>query len=92
MILTDHLLRVSGGEFSLSVKTSDDSSPASGGKVDLTVYGELGKSEDITLTAPSPQDKLFEPGNIDSFTVSTLNCHQGFTQLNVDYIDECGKH
>ncbi|XP_061166198.1 lipoxygenase homology domain-containing protein 1-like [Saccostrea echinata] len=60
----------SRGEFSLSVKTSEDSSPAGGGKVDLAVYGENGKSEDITLTAPSPGDKLFEPGNIDSFTIN----------------------
>lgn len=52
------------------MKTCEDSSPSGGGKVDLAVYGEKGKSEDITLTAPSPGDKLFEPGNIDSFTVS----------------------
>ncbi|XP_048764444.2 lipoxygenase homology domain-containing protein 1-like isoform X2 [Ostrea edulis] len=60
----------SRGEFSLSVKTSEDSSPAGRGKVDLTVYGDNGKSESITLTAPSPGDKLFEPGNIDSFTIN----------------------
>ncbi|XP_048249875.1 lipoxygenase homology domain-containing protein 1-like isoform X2 [Haliotis rufescens] len=61
---------VSQGDFKLLVKTASDSKPVSGGKVSIAFYGNTGNSEDIALYAPSPQAKLFEPGNMDEFEVA----------------------
>ncbi|KAK3092113.1 hypothetical protein FSP39_025311 [Pinctada imbricata] len=60
----------SRGEYSIVLKTAEDSSPSCGGRVNMCVYGSKGKSEDITLYAPDPTADLFEPGNIDSFVIT----------------------
>jgi hypothetical protein len=50
--------------------TGQESETSNGGKVHVTLYGEKGKSEQITLYATDPNNKTFEPGNIDQFQVS----------------------
>ncbi|KAI8774235.1 lipoxygenasey domain-containing protein 1 [Biomphalaria glabrata] len=60
----------SNGEFTLWVKTAQDSQPSNGGKAVLVIYGDRGRSPDIDLHAPSSTAKLFEPGKDDEFQVS----------------------
>ena len=50
--------------------TNEDSKPPQGGRVFIVVYGSKKKSEEIKLYAPDPNNKTFEPGNIDKFQVS----------------------
>ncbi|KAK3579121.1 hypothetical protein CHS0354_022141 [Potamilus streckersoni] len=59
----------SGGEYNVLIKTSEDSKPANGGKVTITVYGNNGKSDDIKLYATNA-NSAFEPGNMDEFEIS----------------------
>ncbi|KAL3869892.1 hypothetical protein ACJMK2_042519 [Sinanodonta woodiana] len=58
----------SGVEYDVFIKTSEDSKPANGGKVTLTVYGNNGKSDDIKLFATNA-NSAFEPGNMDEFEI-----------------------
>lgn len=58
------------GEFTLWVKTAQDSQPSNGGKAVLVIYGDRGRSPDIDLHAPSSTAKLFEPGKDDEFQVT----------------------
>ena len=60
---------ISEGDYKLWVKTASGSKPAGGGVAWIALYGELGHSEDIELTAPSARTGLFEPGNVDQFEV-----------------------
>ena len=50
--------------------TNEDSKPPQGGRVFIVVYGSKKKSDEIKLYAPDPNNKTFEPGNIDKFQVS----------------------
>lgn len=56
----------------MEIITGQESETSSGGKVHITLYGEKGKSEQVTLYATDPNSKTFEPGNIDKFTVSKV--------------------
>ena len=57
-------------KYGLEIVTGQESETSNGGKVHVTLYGEKGKSEQITLYATDPNNKTFEPGNIDQFQVS----------------------
>jgi len=46
----------------------------------MVIYGDLGKTMPLPLTAENPEDVLFEAGHADEFKVSHRICH-GF----VDY-------
>ncbi|KAH9523747.1 hypothetical protein Btru_040820 [Bulinus truncatus] len=61
----------SNGDYTLWVKTAQDSKPSYGGKAMLVIYGDKGHSPDIDLYAPSSTAKLFEPGKDDEFQIST---------------------
>ncbi|XP_052774352.1 lipoxygenase homology domain-containing protein 1-like isoform X2 [Mya arenaria] len=57
------------GDYQLEIITGPESDVDSTGKVHVMLYGENGKSDQIDLHALIPTQKVFEPGNIDKFTV-----------------------
>ena len=54
----------------MEIVTGPESEDVSGGSVHITLYGEGGRSDQIDLYAPTPDTQVFEPSNIDKFTVS----------------------
>ncbi|KAL4236114.1 hypothetical protein ACF0H5_004500 [Mactra antiquata] len=57
--------------YSVEIITGRESETSNDGKVHITLYGEDGKSQQITLYATNPNSKTFEPGNVDYFTLDT---------------------
>lgn len=58
------------GQYEVEITTGAESNENSGGKVHITLYGEKGKTEQEDLYSTRPGENVFEPGNIDKFTVS----------------------
>ena len=63
-------LYLAAGDFDVWTITNEDSKPPNGGRVFIVVYGNKKKSDEVKLYSPDPNNKTFEPGNIDKFQVN----------------------
>ena len=77
------------GEYEIEVTTGAESDKDSSGKVHITLYGKKGKTDQEDLYSTQPDKKVFEPGNIDKFTVRDLNAtskQSSYKTISIDSI------
>ncbi|XP_052778036.1 uncharacterized protein LOC128215389 [Mya arenaria] len=68
---TETMLRMIGGSWTVTVKTSEGKRTATTGKVQITMYGTSGHTATLHLSSPDPGTLAFTSGAESEFHIST---------------------